>query len=256
MKARFLWLDMRATLGERKTLLATGMVVYAVLGMPVLVAKPPPHVLSALEAWFGTSEPFMLFLFIWTDLAMNKVIAVLGVVLAGSLVIRERETGVLQVLLSKPVSPAAYYLARVLSACGVMALLYVGAHLAVAPLIARSVPGFRPGVFFASMSVHLFAAFFAVCWSALVAVLVQRRSLAMLVSLLVLFMLVGLAFMGFYNPAWRQASLFNPITQGVSVLGHVEDIRLRHLVEPIAILSGINALVLALGALRARQLEV
>jgi ABC-2 type transport system permease protein len=256
MKARFLWLDIRATLGERKTLLASGMVAYAVLTMPLLVAKPPPHVLSALETWFGTADPFMLFLFIWTDLAMNKVIAVLGVVLAGSLLIRERETGVLQVLLSKPVSPAGYYLVRVLSACGVMALLYVGAHLAVAPLIARSVPGFRAGVFFASMSVHLFAAFFAVCFSALVAVLIQRRSLAAFVSLLVLFLFVGLAFLGFYNPAWREASLFNPITQGISVLGHVEDLRSRHLVEPIAILSGINGVMLALGALRARTLEV
>lgn len=256
MTARFLWLDIRAMLGERKTLLAAAMVVYAVLTMPLLVARPPPHVLSALETWFGTADPFMLFLFIWTDLAMNKLIAVLGVVLAGSLIIRERETGVLQVLLSKPVSPVAYYLVRVLSACGVMALLYVGAHVAVAPLIARSMPGFRAGVFFAAMSVHLFAAFFAVCFSALVAVLIQRRSLAMLVSLLLLFTFVGLAFLGFYNPAWREVSLFNPITQGISVLGHVEELRPRHLVEPIAILSGINAVVLALGALRVRSLEV
>jgi len=256
MKARFLWLDMRATLGERKTLLSVGMMVYAVLVMPVLVAKPPPHVLSALETWFGTSDPFMLSLFIWTDLAMNKAICVLGVVLAGSLILRERETGVLQVLLSKPVSPASYYLARVLSACGVMALLYVGANLAVAPLIARSVPGFRAGVFFASMAVHLFAAFFTVCFSALMAVLIQRRSLAMLVSLLTLMTLVGMAFMGFYNPAWQGISLLNPITQGISVLGHVDDLGPAHVLGPIGILLGINAVVLALGALRVRQLEV
>jgi ABC-2 type transport system permease protein len=256
MNARFLWLDMRATLGERKTMLAAGMMVYAVITMPLVIAKPPPHVLSALETWFGTSDPFMLFLFIWTDLAMNKAIAVLGVVLAGSLVLRERETGVLQVLLSKPVSPMAYYLARVLSACGVMALLYVGANVAVAPLIARNMPGFRAGVFFASMSVHLFAALFAVCFSALMAVLIQRRALAMLVSLLVLFTFVGMAFVGFYNPAWRGISLVNPITQGISVLGHVDELRPRHLLEPIAILSGINAVVLALGALRVRKLEV
>ena len=256
MKARFLWLDVRATLGERKTLLAAGMVAYAVLTMPILVAKPPEHVLSALKTWFGTSDPFVLFLFVWTDLAMNKVIAVLGVVLAGGLLIRERETGVLPVLLSKPVSPAAYFLARALSACGVMALLYIGAHLAVAPLIARSMPGFRAGVFFASMSVHLFAAFFAVCFSALMAVLIQRRSLAALVSLLVLFMLVGGAFLGFYNPAWREASFFNPISQGISVLGHVDDLSPGHLMRPIAILLGIDVAVLALGALRVRHLEV
>ncbi|HYO58540.1 ABC transporter permease subunit [Archangium sp.] len=256
MKARFLWLDVRATLGERKTLLAAGLMAYAVLIMPVLVAKPPEHVLSALKGWFSTSDPFILFLFIWTDLAMNKIITILGVVLAGSLLIRERETGQLAVLLSKPVSPASYFLARSLSACAVMAVLYIGAHLAAAPLVARSVPGFRTGVFFASMAVHLFSAFFAVCLSALVSVLIQKRALAGLVSLLVLSLLVGLAFMGFYNPAWRELSFFNPITQGISVLGHVDDLRPGHVLAPIAVLLGINTVVLALGALRVRHLEV
>ncbi|WP_257450327.1 ABC transporter permease [Archangium lipolyticum] len=256
MKARLLWLDMCASLRERKTLLAAAMMVYAAFSIPFIAAKPPAHVLSALNGWFGTSDPFMIFLFVWTDLAMNKTIVILGVVLAGGLVIRERETGVLQVLLSKPVSPVAYFLVRTLSACGVMALLYVGGHLLAAPIVARTLPGFRPGLFFASMAVHLFAAFFAVCLSALVAVLVQRRSLAALVSLLVLFLLVGLAFIGFYNPAWREASLFNPITQGISVLGHVDDLSPGHVLGPIAILLGMNVALLALGALRVRHLEV
>lgn len=256
MRARFLWLDMRATFGERKTWLAAGLVLYAVLTMPLLAAKPPEHVLSALKGWFSTSDPFILFLFIWTDLAMNKLIAVLGVVLAGSLVIRERETGQLAVLLSKPVSPASYFLARTLSACAVMAVLYLGANLAVASLVARSMPGFRAGLFFASMAVHLFAAFFAVCFSALMAVLIRKRALAGLVSLLVLSLLVSLAFMGFYNPAWSGLSFFNPISQGISVLGHLDDLRPGHVLMPIAVLLGINAAVLALGALRVRHLEV
>ncbi|QRK06330.1 hypothetical protein JQX13_40520 [Archangium violaceum] len=256
MKARFLWLDVRAMLGERKTWLAAGMMAYAAISMPVLVAKPPEHVLSALKGWFTTTDPFILFLFIWTDLAMNKSILVLSVVLAGSLVIRERETGQLAVLLSKPVSPASYFLVRTLSACAVMAVLYVGAHLAVAPLVARSMPGFRSGLFFASMAVHLFAAFFAVCFSALMAVLIRKRALAGLVSLLVLSLLVGLAFMGFYNPAWSGLAFFNPITQGISVLGHVDDLRPGHVLLPIAVLMGMNAAVLALGALRVRHLEV
>lgn len=256
MKARFLWLDMRATLGERKTWLAMGMMAYGVIAMPVLAAKPPEHVLSALKGWFSTSEPFILFLFIWTDLVMNKIITILGVVLAGSLLIRERETGQLAVLLSKPVSPASYFLARTLSACAVMAMLYIGAHLIAALLASRSLPGFRAGLFFASMAVHLFAAFFAICFSALMSVLIQKRTLAGLVSLLVLSMLVGLAFMGFYNPAWSGLSFFNPITQGISVLGHVDDLRPAHLLAPIAVLLGINVAVLALGALRVRHLEV
>jgi ABC-2 type transport system permease protein len=87
-------------------------------------------------------------------------------------------------------------------------------------------------------------------------VLIQKRTLAGLVSLLVLSMLIGLAFMGFYNPAWSGISSFNPITQGISVLGHVDDLRPAHLLAPIAILLGINVAVLALGALRVRHLEV
>ncbi|WP_375773581.1 ABC transporter permease [Archangium gephyra] len=256
MKARFLWLDMRATFRERKTWLAAGMLAYAALAMPVIAAKPPEHVLSALKGWFSTSDPFILFLFIWTDLAMNKSITVIGVVLAGSLLIREKETGQLAVLLSKPVSPAAYFLARTLSACAVMGVLYIGAHLATALLVSRTLPGFRPALFFASMTVHLFAAFFCVCFSALMAVLIQKRALAALVSLLMLSLLVGLAFIGFYNPAWSGLSAFNPLTQGISMLGHVEDPSPAHMVGPMAVLLGMNAVVLALGALRARHLEV
>lgn len=256
MKARFLWLDVRATLGERKTWLAAGLVAYGVIAMPFVAAKPPAHVVSALKGWFSTSEPSILFLFIWTDLMMNKLITILGVVLAGSLLIRERETGQLPVLLSKPVSPVSYFLARTLSACAVMAMLYLGAHLVAAPMLVHSLPGFRPGLFFASMAVHLFAAFFAVCFSALMSVLIQKRALAGLVSLTVLSLLVGMAFIGFYNPAWRGPSLFNPITQGISVLGHLEDLRPGHMLVPIASLLGMNAAVLALGALRVRYLEV
>ena len=256
MKARFLWLDMRATLGERKTWLAAGMMIYAAISMPFVAAKPPEHVLSALKGWFSTSDPFILFLFIWTDLAMNKCILILGVVLAGSLLIRERETGQLAVLLSKPISPAAYFLARTLSACAVMGVLYLGTHLAAWPIIARSLPGFRPGLFFASMTVHLFAAFFTVCFSALMAVLIQKRAMAGLVSLLALSLLVSMAFIGFYNPAWSGISVFNPISHGISVLGHMDDLRPGHVLTPIAILVGMNAAVLALGALRVRQMEV
>ena len=76
------------------------------------------------------------------------------------------------------------------------------------------------------------------------------------VPALVLSLLVGLAFIGFYNPAWSGLSSFNPLTHGISVLGHVDDLRPVHLLAPIAILLGFNAAVLALGALRARHLEV
>lgn len=256
MNARFLWLDMRATLRERKTLLAAGFMAYTSLLMPFLVARPPAYVLTALEQWFGSPEPFTLLLYLWTDLAMNKLIVILGVILAGGLLAGERETRVLAVLLSKPVSPSTYYLVRALSACAVMVLIYIGGHLVTAPLFARSVQGFSAGLFFASMAVHVFAALFCVCFSALMAVLVPRRSLSSLLSLLLLSMLVGLSFIGFYNPAWSQAALLNPFAHGVAVLGHLGDLRLGHMLVPVAILTGCNVLLLALGAARVRNLEV
>ena len=72
---RFLWLDYRAALGERKVWFAVGIFAYAVLSLPVLLARPPPHVSNAMETWFGARDPFTLFMFMWTDLAMNKLIA-------------------------------------------------------------------------------------------------------------------------------------------------------------------------------------
>lgn len=256
MNWRFLWLDMQATLRERKTLLAAGLMGLTLMATPSLISRPPPHILSALGQWFGSSDPFTLFLYLWTDLAMNKLIVYLGVVLAGGLLVRERETGVLAVLLSKPMSPATYYVVRVMSACAVMAVLYVGAHVLAAPFLARSVQGFRVSAFFASMAVHLLAALFCVCFSALMAVCIPRRSLSSLVSLLVLVSLVGTSLIGFYNPAWKQAAFFIPFSHGVVVLGHLGNLQPGPVLVSVAVLLGFNAVLVALGAARVRNLEV
>lgn len=252
---RLAWLDYKAALRERKVLIAVAMYGYAILAVPALLSRPPAHVQEAVASWFGTEDPFALFLYLWTDIAMNKLLAVLAVVLAGGVVTRERELRLLPVLWSKPITPARYFLVRAGSAMAVMATLYVGAHLVAVGWFAASIDGFRVGAFFASMSLHVFAAVFATALAATVSVATGRRGLSALLSMLVLLMLIGAAFVGFYNPAWKTASLLNPMSLGVQALAHLDALAPAHVLLPIAALVGVIAATLGVGALLARRLE-
>ncbi len=254
--SRLFLLDLRASLAERKVWLALAMYAYALLGMPALLSRPPAHVQEAVAGWFGTEDPFALFLYLWTDVAMNKLLAILGVVLAGGLLVREKELGILPILWSKPISRERWFLVRAASALGVTAILYLGAHLVGLLWFSRTVPGFRAVPFLASMSLHLWAALFATALSATLGVLIGRRGPAALVSVLVLLVLVGSAFAGFYNPEWSRYVAWNPITLGVQVLGHTGDLRLSHVLEPMAALMGVVGVTLLLGARAARRVEV
>ncbi|MGK3968849.1 hypothetical protein WMF38_37395 [Sorangium sp. So ce118] len=253
---RFAFLDYLASLRERKVWLVAAMFAYAVLCVPLLFARPPAHMSEAMSAWFGVDDRFALFLYLWLDLSMNKLIAVVPVVLAGGIVVRERDTGVLPVLAAKPLSLPRYFVVRALSACAVMATLHVAAQLLGALYFTWQVEGFRPGVFLAAMSVHLFAAIFATALSAAIAVWVGRRGVGALVALLALFVLVGTALLGFYNPAWRRASLANPIALGAQALAHLDALRPEHLLLPMLALSALSALTIAAGALAVRRMEV
>jgi ABC-2 type transport system permease protein len=254
--SRLFLLDYLATLRERKTWIVAGFFLYAVLAIPLLLARPPQHVSEAMAIWFGAKDPFVLFMYLWTDLAMNKMIGMVPVVLAGGVLLRERDTGVLAVLASKPLSVSRYFVLRAISACAVMATVYVGAHLVGAPYFAAQIQGFRLGAFFAAMSLQVWAAIFATALTATLAVTVGRRGLGALVALLILSLLVGFALMGFYNPAWRVLSLLNPLTLGVQALGHLDALGPDHILPPMLALMAMTALTLALGALAARRVEV
>ncbi|MES2641979.1 MAG: hypothetical protein V4850_20990 [Myxococcota bacterium] len=252
---RFAWLDFRAALRERKVLVAAGLFVYAVLMVPALLSKPPAHVVAAVTSWFGTGDPFALFLYLWTDLALNKLLAVVAVVLAGGLVTRERDLHLLPVLWAKPITPARYFLVRACSALGVMTTLYVGAHVLGAPWFAYTVDGFRLGAYLVSMALHLWAALFATALAATVSVVVRRRGLAALVTLLTVFSLIGASFIGFYNPAWATYALVNPFSLGVQALAHVDDLALVHILPPLLALVGLVGVTLGIGAGFARRME-
>jgi ABC-2 type transport system permease protein len=254
---RLLWLDYLAALRERKTWLVVAAFAYALLGVPVLLSQPPAHVEQAITAWLGDADPFARFLYVWIDLALNKLVAFVPVVLAGGLVLRERDTGVLALLASKPITLARYFVLRTLSACAVMATLYVGAHLVGALWLSSRIEGFRVGTFLAAASLHLFAAVFATALVAALSVWIGRRGPATLVSLLVLFSLAGMALIGVYNPSWRAVARLNPLALGAEVLHHrLDALGPATLGPPALALALATALVIGVGARGAARLEV
>jgi len=253
---RLFWLDYVATWRERKVWVAAGLFLYAVLAMPPLLARPPPHIASAVETWFGTADPFAMFMYVWTDLALNKLIAIVAVVLAGGVITRERDLQILPVLMAKPVNISRYFFIKALSASAVMATLYVGAHVLAAPYFSFAVRGFRAAPFFASMALHVWAAIFATALCATLAVTIQKRAASSLGSLLLLMTLIGASFAGFYNPAWRNAALFNPFALAIEAVGHLRDLQVSHVVAPMVALVLMSAVMLALGGAAARRVEV
>ena len=252
---RLLWLDYCAAMRERKLLFVAGTFAYAILAIPLLLAHPPPHVQDAMHAWFGARDPFTRFMFMWTDLAMNKLIAILAVVLAGGVLLRERDTGVLPLLAAKPLSLPRYFAIRTLTTCGVMATVYLAAHLLAVLYFSAIIDEFRPIPFLLAASLHVWAAVFATALAATILVLVGRRGPGMLTGLLAIFGLVSLAFIGFYNPEWSALSLLNPIALGVQSLAHLDALGPANLLPPALALIALTALTIALGAWSVRNME-
>lgn len=255
MNASLIAAEVRALLRARRTRLAAGLLLYAVLGAPFLLAHPPPHVSAAAAEWFSGDPAFALFLFIWTDLALNKLAAVVGVVLAGGIVREEQARGLLPLLWAKPITPARYFLIKLAAAALVFALLFVTAAAIGLLLFPWRVTGFRPLEFLVVSGVHLLGALFAVVLSATVAVLVPRRLTAMLTSLMLLMLLVGSAFIGFYNPAWAGWAAVNPFYHAVWLLGHLDALTVALVLRPVAILLVVHVLVAGLGVLAVRRVE-
>ncbi|AUX28423.1 MULTISPECIES: hypothetical protein [Sorangium] len=252
---RLLWLDYLATLRERKTWLCAAMLAYALVAIPVVLARPPEHVRAAMAAWFGDAGPFQTFMYVWIDLTMNKVIAFVPVVLASGVVLRERDTGVLPLLASKPLSIPRYFALRALSACAVMVTLHAATQLAGAVYFTARVPGFRPGPFLGAMSLHAFAALFATALSAAIAAWVKHRGASALIGFGALGGLVGLSLIGFYQPAWRAITLANPITLGALGLGSLDRLGPAVLCPPMLALAALTALAIAVGAAGVRRME-
>lgn len=250
-----LLLDLRARLGQRGVKVVLGMMAYAVLGLPFLLERPPAHVTEALRAWFGVDRGFVLFLYLWTDVAMNKLIGLVAVAFAGATLIQERDTGVLPLLRSKPITLPRLFLLRAGSAVLLVLGLYWGTALVAVPWFWAKVEGFRPGIFLLSTLVHSGAAAFATALAALIAVLIRRRTASMVVGLIAIFSLIGGSFVGFYVPEWASVASLNPFAQGVQVVGHLGDLGPEDVVIPLLYLGVCVALTLAAGARAAARME-
>ncbi|MEY3214080.1 MAG: hypothetical protein RIT28_4561, partial [Pseudomonadota bacterium] len=103
--------------------------------------------------------------------------------------------------------------------------------------------------------VHVWAPIFATCASALCAVAIGRQLGAALVSVLVLFSLVGGAFLGVYNPAWADVLALNPFTQAVAGVTFLQSQSVSTLGGPVVGLVGLNLALVTIGARLARRIE-
>ena len=221
----------------RLAILIWAMMLYALVAIPFLMQKPQPELVQAIEAWLGAEAiPSKLVLFIWVDGAMNKFAFILGPVLAGGIIVEERARGLLDLLASKPIRAADYFTVKLAAAGAAFATFYAAGVLGALPIFSWCVPGFDAGDFLALGAVHLFAALFAVAFSGTTAVVIGRKLPAMMVSLTVLGTLVGFAFLGFIDPAYRGVSYLNPFFNGIVLIGSLDDYGAREVLQPIGVL--------------------
>ena len=252
----FVWQEYLQILRSRRMKLLLFFVVYMVFGLPFILKKPPAEVLKYVNVWFGEgSTALKLLLFIWTDIAMNKMAVFCGLILAGGVFVDERARGTIQVFLSKPISRPMYFLVKVFAANMAFFTLYGIAVLAASLYFPFAAKGFDLWSFWALSSTHCWAASFGVTFSALMAVTFHKKVSAMLVSVLVLFMLVGVTFIGFYNPKLIIIGYLNPFYHGISLIAKLGSPLVIHIVLSTLVLWLFHAGVLALGCWRVSKLE-
>lgn len=241
---------------SRTAILIWLLQLYALAMVPFITRKPPPELTLALEAWLGAgSSPAKLLLFAWIDTAMNKFAAIFGPVLAGGIIVDERTRGMLDLFASKPIEARAYYTIKLAAASAMLATFYLAGTVGALLTFPWRTIGFRAGDFLALSSVHFFAALFAVTFSGAMAVTFRSKLAGMLASILILGLLVGLAFLGFYYPAYRAASHLNPFFNGVALIGSIDHYGARRdIALPILLLILFNLAAVAIGRRRAAAL--
>ena len=239
-------------LKSRQAALVIAAVIYSMVALPFLLAKPHEEVLIALRSWFGESRlDLRLFLFVWFDLVMNKICILIGAALAAGIITDERSKGMLDIFLSKPVSPRRYFLVKLVAAVAVVTVIYLAAMFVGAIRFSHAVKGFDLGVFLILASVHLLVAVYSVVIAGTMAVFFRHKLTAMLATIMALSIFVGCAFLGFYDPRFRTPSLLNPFYHAVVLIGSIDSIGLADALRPILWLTGFNAVMAMIGARRA-----
>jgi ABC-2 type transport system permease protein len=250
----FLLQEYRRLMRTRLAVLIWAVLLYSVLAVPFLLARPPPEVLHSIASWLGPEGvPAKLVLFVWVDTVMNKLSVILGPLLAGGIVAEERARGTLDIIAAKPIRAADYFTIKLAAAAGALVTFYLTVSAGALLTFPWRVQEFVAGDFVALSSVHLFAALFGVTFSAIMAISFERRLTAMLVSVAVLGALVGLAFLGFIYPTYREVSYLNPFFLGILPIGSIGQHGTIDLALPILALLAFNFAGLLLGRRLARH---
>jgi ABC-2 type transport system permease protein len=237
---------------SRTAMLIWAMLLYALLALPFIMQHPPPELVHAMATWLGRDDVHTkLLLFMWVDASMNKLALIMGPVLAGGIIVDERARGSLDLFASKPWRASDYFTAKLAASWGAFATFYLAGVVGAAITFPWRVPGFDVGDLLALSAVHLFAALFAVTFSATMAVVFDRKLIGMLASFTVLATLVGFAFLGFWAPAYRTVSSLNPFFNGVVLIGRLNDYGIWEIIWPILLLVGFNLIAAAIGRRRA-----
>lgn len=255
--AAFLWREIMLHLRGRSAALVLGLMLYGLVAVSILLRNPAEHMVEIVGAFFGdTDQPAKLFLYIWVDLAMNKLIGICGPIFAAGVITSERAKGTLEVLASKPLSLPAYFTAKALAAMAAFGVLYTGVSLLGLLWFPLAAPHFPPAAYVLLVSNHLFAALFAVALSCTLSVFFRKKLSAMLASIFLLFVLLSFALAGFYIPSLMPLMWINPMSYGVILFAHIDGPTFWQWCYPILALILFSAGVLALGAWRTSRLEI
>lgn len=240
--------EYRRVMESRVAWLAWALVLYTVALIPFILDSPQQAIAQILASWIGhDASGGNIVLFIWTDVAMNKLAIILGAVLGSGIIADERANGSFDVLLSKPMPASDYFVARLGAAVAAMATFYIGADVLAVATFPWRVAAFPLGDFLALGSVHVFATLFSVVFAAMVAAITGRRMIAMLTTVMVIGMCVDLAFLGFYYPAIIWLALLNPFFHGVRLIGMVGQYGPLDMLQSILILMCFNLVAAAIG---------
>lgn len=231
------------------------ILTYALVGVPFLMSQPPPEIVEAVKSWFHNGSTFVVFLFVWIDLALNKTIVLLGAILAAGIMVDERARNILALYLSKPLTSESYFASKTLAAALVFAWWYAFIAIVGALTLPYRVEGFQPTTFLAVSATHLFAGTFAICLSAALAQSFERRLSALLASMLVIMLLVGLAFVPFYNRDLWIVGALNPFYHAISIFSELDNLTYGHVFSRILLLLGWNVAALGFGIKRVTGLE-
>jgi ABC-2 type transport system permease protein len=232
--------------------LILALMIYSLIMVPFIMAKPPAELLHALASWLGPHEiQTKLILFVWIDASMNKFAVILGPVLAGGIITDERSRGLLDVLMAKPIRAADYFTVKLAASSAAFASFYLFGVVGAVCTFPWRLKAFAVSDFLVLSGVHFFAAIFAATFAGTIALFFKRKMTGLLVSIIVLGTLVGFSWLGFINPAYLTISYLNPFFHGISIIAKVPDYSAWGIIQPIIILIIFNLLVLAIGRHRA-----